>query len=44
MVGENPDMEGACIPDAAGVYWYPYYLFMVLFLFSGSTLYFYKRS
>ncbi len=32
------------LPDAVGVYWYPYYLFMVLFLFSGSTLYFYKRS
>jgi hypothetical protein len=32
------------LPDAVGVYWYPYYLFMVLLLFSGSTLYFYKRS
>ena len=31
------------IPDAIGVYWYPYYLFMVLLLFSASTLYFYKR-
>jgi hypothetical protein len=27
-----------------GVYWYPYYLFAVLLLFSGSTLYYYKRS
>jgi hypothetical protein len=32
------------IPDAVGVYWYPYYLFMALLLFSGSTPYFHKRS
>lgn len=32
------------VPDAIGVYWYPYYLFMVLLLFSASTLYFCKRS
>jgi hypothetical protein len=32
------------IPDAVGFYWYPYYLFMALLLFSGSTLCFYKRS
>jgi len=32
------------VPDGTGVYWYPYYLFTVLLLFSASTLYFYKRS
>jgi hypothetical protein len=32
------------VRDAVGVYWYPYYLFVVLTLFSGSTLFFYKRA
>jgi hypothetical protein len=32
------------VRDAVGVYWYPYYLFVVLTLFSGSTLFFYRRA
>ena len=32
------------IYDHVGFYWYPYYLFMILLLFSGSVLYFLKSS
>ena len=32
------------VDDVAGVYWYPFYVFVALTLFSGSTLYFYKRA
>ena len=32
------------VGDADGVYWYPYYVFLTLTLFSGSTLFFYKRA
>jgi len=27
-----------------GFYWFPYYLFLVLTLFSAGTLYFFKRG
>ncbi len=32
------------VPHVAGVYWFLYYLFVVLFLFSGSALFFNSRD